>query len=143
MISSEATVMLRRPIDEVFAYVTDPSNEAEWHTDVIEARISPEGPPAAGKTLEAAFKFMGRHDAEADIELFEPPRRARYRFHSAPMGMIPTLTYEFEQAGAGTRFTRRVDIRPTGFARFVGPLFSPMVAKSNRDALRNLKRRLG
>ena len=37
MISMEHSVVINRPIEDVFAFVADQGNEPKWHKDVLEA----------------------------------------------------------------------------------------------------------
>jgi uncharacterized protein YndB with AHSA1/START domain len=142
MITTEATETIARPPPEVFAFVSDPSNEPKWHTDVIEARFEPEGSAAAGKVLHGVFKAMGRRTAVADVSAFEQDRRIQYRFRGSVMGLRATVTLELDPTEAGTRFTRRLEIQPLGLMRILAPLMRSSIARSNAGFVRNLKRLL-
>ena len=52
------SVIIDRPIDEVFAYAGDPSNDPQWSAAFVEARIS-SGPLAKGATLTEQMRFLG------------------------------------------------------------------------------------
>lgn len=68
------------------------------------------------------------------------PNRAIEFKGSAILGLTPTITYELEPEGKGTRFTRRIEMETSG----VGTLFVPMLKsggrKRNATFVRNLKR---
>lgn len=51
MIDVARSITINRPVAEVFAYVSDVSNEPAWHTDVLEARQTSEGPIGIGTTF--------------------------------------------------------------------------------------------
>ena len=40
MIKAEQTVVIERPIEEVFAYVTDQTNTPNWQAGLMEVKLS-------------------------------------------------------------------------------------------------------
>jgi hypothetical protein len=81
---------------------------------------------------------MGISEGEMEVIEFEPNRKEVMRGEIGPMR--PTLTYLFEPADGGTRFTRRVQIRVSGMMKVMTPVMSIMTKRSNRGFLANLKR---
>jgi uncharacterized protein YndB with AHSA1/START domain len=139
MIDRSDTITINRPIEEVFAYVTDTSNDPAWHTDVLEARKTSEGPIGMGTRWHTRFKpSMGVSEGDTEVVAFDPNRMEVLRGELGPMQ--PTLTYLFEPADGGTRFTRRVQIKVSGMARLMEPLMWLMVPKRNAGFVVNLKR---
>lgn len=66
MIETEASTIIRKPVDEVFAYATDPAKEPTWHTDALEARPLSPGPIGVGSRTTFAplmRRMMGRQNA--------------------------------------------------------------------------------
>jgi uncharacterized protein YndB with AHSA1/START domain len=123
----------------VFAYVTDTSNDPAWHTDALEARKLSEGPIGMGTKWHVRFKpAMGDSEGEMEVVAFEPNRTEVQRGVIGPMQ--PTLTYVFEPADGGTRFTRRVQIKVSGIMRLMEPLMRLMTPNGNAGFLANLKR---
>ena len=49
MIKVESSVMIDRPVQEVFAFVTDPSNKAKRQEGLIESRLESPGPVGQGE----------------------------------------------------------------------------------------------
>ncbi|HUH07728.1 MAG TPA: SRPBCC family protein [Egibacteraceae bacterium] len=139
MIDVTASITIDRPVDEVFAYVNEPANEPHWHTDVLEATRASEGAIGIGTTYDLKIKpFMGISEGTTQVVEFEPDRRAVWR---GEMGsMRPTLTYQFEPAAGGTRFTRRVQFELPGMMRLMEPLARASGRKRNAGFLSNLKR---
>ena len=54
VVTEEADIVIERPIDEVFAYVSDPLNDPEWCPTVREAQQVGGGSPVVG----AEYRFM-------------------------------------------------------------------------------------
>ena len=81
MIGVESTVVINRPVEDVFAFASDQTNEPKWHTDVLEVHPASGGPVGPGSTSVWAIKFMGTqgiHDGGHRVRA-EPPRRAHHK----------------------------------------------------------------
>ncbi|MGI8658125.1 MAG: SRPBCC family protein [Candidatus Limnocylindria bacterium] len=121
MIRAEHSVEIDRPIEDVFAFVADQSNEPKWHTDVVEVvRPGPDQPIQLGSSVVWVIDFMGRSEYEAEVTVFEPNRCIELTARRGPLK--PILTHRFERAGSGTRYTRHIDIPPSGVFRVLEPI---------------------
>jgi uncharacterized protein YndB with AHSA1/START domain len=139
MVDTSKSITIGRPVEEVFAYVTDTSNDPAWHTDILEARKTSEGPIGLGTIWHLGFKpAMGVSEGDTEVVEFEPNRKEVMRGEMGPMQ--PTLTYLFEPADGGTRFTRRVQIKVSGMMKLMEPLMRLMTPRGNAKFLANLKR---
>jgi uncharacterized protein YndB with AHSA1/START domain len=140
MVDRSDSIMIDRPVEEVFAYVTDTSNDPAWHTDILEARRAADGPIGTGTRWHTRFKpFMGVSEGDQEVVAIEPNRMEVQRGVAGPMNV--TLTYLFEPADGGTRFTRRVQIKMSGIMRLMEPFMQWVDApKRNRRFVANLKR---
>ena len=77
MIVVETSVLIRRPAEEIFGYVTDVVNDPQWHTDILAAEPTSERPIEPGAAFAIKFKpFMGRSEGSMEITGYEPNRRA-------------------------------------------------------------------
>ena len=74
------------------------------------------------------------------MTVLEPGRRKQLETVSAPMNVTPTLTYTFEPAGDGTRFTRAMHFEPSGATRLMEPMLLRMMTKNNANYVRTLKK---
>lgn len=140
MISAKHTVDIDKPTTDVFAYVSDQSNEPKWHTDVLEVR--PQGPIELGSTITWLVKFMGKNQYVSKVTAFETPRRIELTTQEGPLK--PILTHTFEPVNGATRYTRWVQIPLSGMFRLVGPLMRASGAARRRNArfAENLKQLL-
>jgi len=134
----ERSVLIGRPSDEVFAYVSDVRNDPSWHTDVREVRASTDD-VRVGTVFEVRVKpSMGVSEGTMTVSRLEPNRLVEFR---GAMGrMAPTVSNMCEPEGAGTRVTRRVELEPSGLMRLMSPLVARMIGKNNERFLANLKR---
>jgi Polyketide cyclase / dehydrase and lipid transport len=68
---------IRRPADEVFAYVGDAENNPRWHSYVVETQWLDDGPMRVGRRGRQVSKILGlRYEVVAEIVVWDPPRRA-------------------------------------------------------------------
>ena len=139
MVNRSDSITIARPVDGVFAYVTDVTNDPSWHTDVLEARKSTEGPVGVGTVWHAKFKpTMGISEGDMEVVIFEPNRKQVMKGDIGPMH--PTLTYLLEASDGGTKFTRHVQISVSGWMKIMSPMMGMMLPKQNKGFLANLKR---
>lgn len=141
MITRESSVQIAKPLEEVFSFVSNPTNEPRWHTDVQEVASPSEG-VQLGTRMTWTLSFMGRRDMELEVVDFVPNQREQLQAQGPMMGMKPTITYLFERSGAGTKFTRRVDMELTGAWKLMTPMAGTMVRKRNAGFAENLKKTL-
>lgn len=135
---AESIDIARAPGD-VFAYVSDVSNDRNWQQTVVEAKVTSEGPIGVGSTGVHRVKFMGMTDDYGwKIEEFDAPNRASWRFTSGPMS--GKGGYILAAAGSGTSFTWTGDVQAKGVRRMLEPLMGPMFRRQVRKELQALKR---
>jgi uncharacterized protein YndB with AHSA1/START domain len=137
MPAGEHTVVINRPVDEVYTYVADKENDALWRPAVVE--ISKASGDGVGTVYHQRLKGPGGRAVDADIEItqLEPNRLVGFRAIEGPVR--PEGRYEFAEEGGGTRVTFSMHAELKGLKRAM----TPMVAKAMRgelDALDNLKR---
>ena len=139
MIDETVTTTIDRPIDEVFGFVADMTNEPLWHTDIVEAHRIDEDEPGSGSRFRVTFRPrpMGPSEGVVEVKRSEPDRIV---VQESEMGdMSPTITNRFEEADSGTRMIRRIQIETRGIMSVVAPLMGLMVRRANRRFIDNLK----
>ena len=139
MINHTNEVNINRPVEEVFTYVTDITKEPAWNTDFIEGKQTSEGAIGPGTVYHIQMKpFMGISEGTLEVIEFEPNQK---EVRQGDFGsMNPTVTHLFESIDGGTKFTRNVQIRLTGFMRLMEPLLQVFGKRRNASVLASLKR---
>lgn len=145
---AEAAVLIERPLEDVFAFVSNPNNETRWHTQILEIRpaagVQSSGLPNSwtqGSTWTVTAGFMGRRmHSDVEVTRFEPNRRIEFTTKTGPVQPIATCL--FEPADRGTMFTRRTEIPLKGVFRLMKPLIQRDATKRQERHLENLKRTL-
>jgi uncharacterized membrane protein len=130
-------VNVRRPREEVAAYMTDPANDPQWIGGLHEARLLGDGPVAEGSRVARVASFMGRRvEYVNEVAALEPGRVLEMRSVKAPFPMH--ITYTFEDADGGTVVRNRV--RGGGGLFSLGsPLFAPMVKRNVQKDLERMR----
>jgi uncharacterized protein YndB with AHSA1/START domain len=136
MAKFEASVMIDRPVEEVWKFVNDLSKLPKWNTEVLEAKQTSAGPIGVGTTLQTRSSNMA-----ADIKVieYEPGRKCTMEFTSRPLkGTIERSSVE--NVEGKTRFTRTADLKFSGVYKLVGPFLTPRLKREYVASVGNLKR---
>ena len=137
MIHIEESIIINRPIEEVFAFTSETKNLPLWQTDVVEARHAPEGPVQLGSKMTMVRAFMGRKmEGTSDIVEYAPPTRYAYKTTSGPE---VTGVNTCEAIAEGTKFTTRFDMQTGGLFSLADPLVARTIKRSVESGLATLK----
>ena len=85
MIKGEGDIVIHRPIEEVWKFLTDFENYPKWHKGMAEARQTSEGPTRAGTTVEVMTEILGRYTMKLMITDFELNKKIGWRVDSRPL----------------------------------------------------------
>jgi uncharacterized protein YndB with AHSA1/START domain len=111
---AEHTVVVERPPDEVFRFLTDLSNVPEWQSGAMEVH-APEESIGVGTTYVEVLRFLGkRMKATIEVTEFEPGRRFSLRTRSGPIPFRVRHTLEPADGGGATRLHVEVEGDPGG-----------------------------
>jgi len=138
-VSVSATI--RRPIEDVFAILTDVERTADWFPADVEERWTSPPPHGVGSTRHAVVRVGGRtSENDAVVTAYDPPRLAAMR------GITPGAEFDavlrFSEIEGGTRVEVDVDLAARGLRRLVMPVFASWYRRSWRAGLATLARRM-
>ena len=137
MVKEERTVVIHRPIGQVFAYVTDQTNTPSWQAGLVEVRRTTAGPIGVGTRHTLVRNFMGRRmEADNEYVAYEPDRLVTFRTTSGPP---LTASYLFESEPNGTRLTSRVELDGAGFFGLLDAVVGAGLRREMKAALPALK----
>ena len=138
MTTIEESVFIHRAPDDVFRFVSDPTNSARWQTTVLQSRQTTPGPMAVGTRATEVRRFLGRRlESEWEVVEYEPPRTSAVRGVSGPIPFTGRFTVE--PADGGTRFTFGVELDAHGFFKLAEPIFSQITRREIASNLGHLK----
>ena len=134
----ESSVMIDRPVEEVFAYIKDIKNWLQWHTGMLEAEQSSEGPVGVGTTYRGVSQSMGqRMEWTSEVTAYEPDKKMAQRLHSGPM--LFDQIFAVEPVEGGTKFTLGGEGETGGFFKLAEPILKRRMQKEMEGNLSNLK----
>ena len=139
MVELEQSVLIRRPLAEVFALASDPKNDPDWSA-VVE-QVEATGPLGVGVHLIQRVHLLGRR-AHVPVEVleYEPPTRVVFR---ASIPHIQVMGWRlFEPVRDGTRVIFRTQARLSGLVSLTTPLFVRTARKHLAEDLAQLRRLL-
>ena len=100
-------IVIARPPQEVFDYVTTPANWPRWHPSSLAVRGAIDHPLAQGESVVEDFLVAGRRGTVTwTVVAREAPVRWSIDGVNAGSRGGGTVTYALQPEGAGTRFTR-------------------------------------
>lgn len=140
MIKEEQSVLIERPIDEVFSYVSDLRHSAEWQAGIMEVRKTTEGALGVGTKYTFARKFLGKTlEANNEFVAFEPNTKVVFRIFGPMPG---EAAYLFEPVAEATKVTSTLQFNPAGFSRLAEPFIATSMRRDMAANLGELKRLL-
>jgi len=134
----QRSIVIERPIDEVWDFVHDTTKDALWQTTLVESRLLTEGPKRVGTRVQEVRRFMGVR-LEMDLELteFEPNRKSSLK---AVSGGIPLSgSYVLEPLDGATRLTETGELDAHGAFKLAEPVFARITSRELEANLGHLK----
>ena len=139
MAKIQESVMIDRPVEEVWKFLDDISNLTKWNPQVLEPRQTSAGPVGVGATAEFGAKMRNSTTTiSMRITEYEPNRRFSFEHTSGPLKGT-TESDSWENIDGKTKFTRTGDLKFRGFYKLVGPFVTPGWRKDVVSSLDNVK----
>jgi uncharacterized protein YndB with AHSA1/START domain len=140
MSTARNSITIRRPIEDVFAVLTDVEKTGKWFPGKVEEHWTSPPPHGVGSTRHAIVTMFGRRtENDAVTTEYDPPYRAAIRGTTSNAPFDATLTFAPDD-GDGTRVEVVTDFRLDGWTRLFGPLAAAMYGQLWARGLKNLKR---
>ena len=138
MVKVEGSVVINRPIEEVFAFLNNPDNTSQWRGSVLESKQTSEGPPGVGTTGQGVSQFLGRRSESTwEITEYELNRKVTSKSTSGPVPY--ELSATFESVDEGTRVTLVGEFEVGGFFKLAEPIVARMAQRQAEADFANLK----
>lgn len=134
----ELSIMIKRPIEEVFGTLTDLENDIKWRSEWVETRNTSGGALGVGATYCLTGEFLGRRvPTNYEVIEYEPNQAAAWKTVSGPFPM--TFHRAFESVDGSTRFTIRYETQARGFKKLMLLLMVGPVKRQHAGDLRKVK----
>jgi uncharacterized protein YndB with AHSA1/START domain len=114
----ERSIVVNRPVETVFAFVSNSENRPRW-VPVKEVRKLTTEPIGVGTTFNNVIKMMGREQIST-LEVVEYLPNKAYTFKTS-WPFPCSLHHMLEPVEGGTRVTLRLEAQLTGFFGLIRP----------------------
>ena len=132
-------ITIRRPIEDVFAVLTDVEKTGTWYPGNLEEHWTSPPPHGVGSTRHAVVHIWGRTvENDAVVTDYDPAHRAQMSGMSPNAPFVGTLV--FRREGEATRVEVTTEIRLRGVARIAGPVVDAWYGRAWARGLQTLKR---
>jgi uncharacterized protein YndB with AHSA1/START domain len=133
----ENTVVISRPIEQVFGFLSDFENVPKWNYAILETRKVSEGAVGVGTIYQQVRSVPKRSEERFEVTAYNPPRHLEIR---GQLGPFPArLSYALDALAEGTRVTNSVELELRGPGRLLGPVAVPRVRDAVAANLSKLK----
>jgi uncharacterized membrane protein len=134
----ELSIVINRPIEEVFAVLADLENDVKWRSEWVETKNMSGDSLGVGATFRLTGAFLGRRiPTMYEVIEYEPNRSAAWKTVSGPLPLKFQRT--FERGEGGTRFTIKYEAEVRGLFKLVMSLLAGTVKRQHKGDLRKVK----
>jgi len=138
MINVEDSIVINRPVEEVFAFVADQENALQWQEGLLEVRRTTDGPLGVGTKHTIMRKFMGRRvEATNEYVEYEPNKKIAFTGRSGPAHF--EVAYLTESVAEGTRLTCQMQMEQRGLFGLMDSLIAGSLKRDFEANFRDLK----
>jgi hypothetical protein len=120
MLTTEIIRTIDRPIQQVFAYVSDFQKSLEWQSGLVESKQITAGPPAVGSQYSGVRNFLGRR-MESTIQLTSFEQDKQFAYKSIAGSVQYQQSFHFEPTGRGTRVSTLIGMEMAGLLGLAKP----------------------
>ena len=140
MVTNEKIITIDRPVEEVFAYVSDLQNAPKWQNGLLEVRRITESPDGIDTQFTGIRNFMGRK-VESVLQFTTYELNKKFAFKSISGSSPFEETTLFEPTAEGTKLTARLELQTSGLMGLAEPMIASSLKRdvdANYESLKNL-----
>jgi hypothetical protein len=137
-IEKSASILIRRPLAEVFSFVADPEKFTLWQPFVIEAELTSPKPIGKDTTYRYSFKALGSVlETSGIITAYEPFLGYQYQSTSSPFPIKGG--FSFQEVDDFVEVTAFGEAESSGYFSMAQPLIGLMLGRQLKIMLQTLK----
>jgi carbon monoxide dehydrogenase subunit G len=138
MINFDFSVLIDRPMKDVFAFVSDPNNMSQWNSAVVSLQQVTAGAVGVGTKFKSVGEALGRRiEGELQVTAYEPDTKCGFQLNAGPMQMNLTIT--FKTVGTGTKVSLNGQGNPGGIFKLAEGVMAGQVKSMMEGNLARLK----
>jgi uncharacterized protein YndB with AHSA1/START domain len=137
MIQHEVTIHLDKPVEQVFAFLTDTSKLSTWQSNLIKSETLTEGPLRTGSRFREVRRINNKdEEIEGEITTLEPNKRLETKTVTKPQA---TVSYVLDPEQGGTRLSYKFVLVTSGAMRLMDPIMASAIKKGSEADFETLK----
>jgi uncharacterized protein YndB with AHSA1/START domain len=138
MITVEKTILIGRPTEIVFAFVSDQTNAPRWQRGLTAVRRTTDGPIGVGTRHTFERTLIGRRmDGSNEYTEYDPDELVAFAWAGPMPGQA---SYVVEPSGIdGTRLVARLEMQAQGLLRVAEPVLAVGLRRDVEANLETLK----
>ena len=129
MINVSESIMIQKPVEDIFNYTTDLHNLPKWQKS-IKSIEAPEGPATKGYQYINVRRFLGQ-DIKTAFEVLEVNKNSNFILKSKDGPVEIQVNLSFEPIGDATKMTTNLQAKVGGFFKVA----EGMVAKQMQSQI--------
>jgi hypothetical protein len=141
MTTINGTILIKRPVEDVFDFVADERNEPAYNPQIGSVEKVTPGPIGVGTVWRAVAASRPRA-TPFELEVTEYARPHRLTSLTRMRGIDISGGLTFAPDGESTRMDWSWDLRPKGMAKLAGPLIAALGRKREQQIWSGLKTQL-
>ena len=135
--------LVSRPIEEVFAFMTDPFNTARRGAGTLSMHVTPPGPIAVGSTVRLRIVVLGLETRLGFVVTeWDPPHAVSGSIIDEGAARSGSVRTTAQSTPVGTRVVTRIEVEMRGIWKVLAPIAGPFMKRQSRRRLLNLERLL-
>ena len=139
LIRIEHSIVIDRPLDDVFDYLAAPWNMPEWQEAVLDASPIGDAPIGADTRVRVRRRFMGQVvTLVLETTEFKPNERFSFASDSGPIALSGTVAVSPHGQGTSVLFT--LSGEASGLFMLAGPFIEQIVRQETVDNAARLKK---
>jgi carbon monoxide dehydrogenase subunit G len=136
------TVESPKPVEEVFRYMADFSNTADWDPNITAAAVTSAGDPVAVGATFHVVQGSGLTKVELDYETVELVDGQKVVLRSETGSLVSIDTITVAPKGSGSEVTYDVDIELKGARKLAEPVMAVLLKRIGDQARKGLQEQL-
>lgn len=136
VVNARGEIVIARPRDEVFAWLSDPEKIPRWRADIVEASAL-EG-RGVGARYRETIRFMGKKTQTFEIVEHAPGALLTVRAIDG-LSLRPVQRFELVAEGERTRLRYAIELPVRGWFRLMAPMLRRMIPRKWRGYAAALK----
>ena len=138
----ERSALIPAPPSEVFAYLSNLDNLAEWQTGIVSAEREDAGPMQVGSSARVTRELMGQRLAvPLAVTEYEPPGRLGIASEVSGVRAAAMLELSDADDGTATQLSFAMEISGSGMTRFMEPMIAGAATGDIEASLQRLTAR--